>query len=181
MKRPADWSEVRRELVADCRVFQVERSIAKSPVDGSEHDFYRVLSRDWVHIVPVTPDDKIVMVRQYRHGSAEVGLEVPGGIVDAGEEPAEAALRECLEETGYEARRIRSIGTSNPNPAIHSHRLHAFFATEARKVSDIQKTATEQTEVELVPIADVAQRLRVGAIDHTLIAATLWRFLDEYP
>jgi ADP-ribose pyrophosphatase len=180
MKRPADWAEVRREQVADCRIFQVERSIARSPVDGSEHDFYRVLSRDWVHIVPVTPDEKIVMVRQYRHGSAEVGLEVPGGIVDAGEEPAEAALRECLEETGYEARHIRSIGTSNPNPGIHSHQLHAFSAIEATKVSEIKNTPTEQTEVELVPIADIAALLRAGAIDHTLVIATLWRFLDEY-
>lgn len=178
--KPRDWPEVRREPVADCGIFQVERSVAKSPADGSEHDFYRVLSRDWVHIVPVTPDQRIVMVRQYRHGSAEVGLEVPGGLVDDGEQPGESALRECLEETGYEARNVQPIGTSNPNPAIHSHRLYAFFATEATRVTDIQNTPTEQTEVELVPIAVVADLLRSGAIDHALVIATLWRFLDEY-
>jgi ADP-ribose diphosphatase len=174
------WREVRSERVADCRIFEVERSIAESPFDGSTHDYYRILSSDWVQIVPVTPAREIVMVRQYRHGSGSFVLEIPGGLIDAGEEPAAAALRECLEETGYRAREAVPIGALNPNPAIHKHRLYAFLARDVEKVGEIQNTATEHTEVELVPIDRIADLLRSGGVDHSLVASTLWQFLHDH-
>ena len=180
MARPKDWREIRREHLADCRVFEVERSVAESPLDGSVHDYFRVLCPDWVQIIPVTEANEVVMVRQYRHGSSRVVLEVPGGIVDEGEDPASAAIRECLEETGYQADAVQPIGALNPNPAIHAHRLHSFYAHGVSKVAEIQNTATEHTEVELVPLGHLADRLRAGEIDHSLVAATLWRFLCDY-
>lgn len=174
------WRELRRERIVDCRVFDVERSVAESPVDGSEHDYFRVVSGDWVQIIPVTDAGDVVMVRQYRHGSSSFVLEVPGGIVDPGEDPAVAAARECLEESGYQVGTPQPIGSLNPNPAIHMHRLHSFYATGATKVAEIQNTTTEYTEVELVPLASLPDRLRAGDIDHSLVAATLWRFLHDH-
>ena len=171
------WRELRRERIADCRIFDVEQSVAESPVDGSEHDYFRIVSRDWVQIIPLTDAGEVVMVRQFRHGSSSFVL---GGIVDPGEDPAAAAARECLEESGYQVDTPQPIGALNPNPAIHTHRLHSFYATGARRVADIQNTTTEYTEVELVPLADLADRLRDGDIDHALVAATLWRFLHDH-
>jgi 8-oxo-dGTP pyrophosphatase MutT (NUDIX family) len=179
MTRIKPWHELSREQLADCRIFTVERSRAMSPSDGSEHDYFRVRSQDWVQVVPVTVDNEVVMVRQYRHGSQQVTLEIPGGLVDAGEDPAVAALRECEEETGFTAPSVQPLSSLNPNPAIHAHRLHAFVAPGAHRVAAIRNTATEQTEVELVPVAGLAERLRAGAIDHALVAATLWQFLCE--
>ncbi len=89
--------------VADCRIFSVERSVAASPVDGAQHTFYRILTPDWVQILPITAAGEAVMVRQYRHGAQRVTLEIPAGLVEPGEDPAVAGLRECLEETGYRA------------------------------------------------------------------------------
>ncbi|HUF73933.1 MAG TPA: NUDIX hydrolase [Gammaproteobacteria bacterium] len=180
MTRPKPWREIRREHLLDCRIFEIERSVAKSPVDGSEHDYFRVLSPDWVQIIPVTAAGEIVMVRQFRHGSSSVVLEIPGGLVDPGEEPAAAAARECLEETGYRADSVQPMAALNPNPAIHAHRLHAFLARDVTKVGEIQNTATEHTEVELVRLADLPGRLRAGDIDHALIACTLWQYLYDY-
>jgi 8-oxo-dGTP pyrophosphatase MutT (NUDIX family) len=174
------WREVRRQRLVDCRIFDVERSEAESPVDGSVHDFYRVLSTDWVQIIPLTAADEVVMVRQYRHGSSTIVLEIPGGLIEDGEDPGEAAIRECLEETGYQATAVDPLGAINPNPAIHAHKLHSFFARGVKKVADIQNTSTEYTEVELVPLAGLAERLRGGDIDHSLVAATLWRFLHDH-
>jgi 8-oxo-dGTP pyrophosphatase MutT (NUDIX family) len=180
MSRIRPWRELSQEQLADCGIFTVERARAASPVDGSEHDVYRVLSRDWVQIVPVTAAGEIVMVRQYRHGSSSIVLEIPGGIAEPGEAPAAAAARECLEETGYAVDELHPIGDLNPNPAIHRHRLYRFYARGARPAAPIANTATETTEVELVPVAEVRERLRAGRIDHGLVAATLWQFLCEH-
>jgi len=180
MSQLKPWREISREQLLDCRIFTVERSVAESPIDGKARDFFRVQSQDWVQIVALTRSRELVLVRQYRHGSSEFVLEIPGGLVDAGEDPAVAAARECLEETGYRPGEVRSLGSLNPNPALHSHRLHAFYAYDAVPSGPIQNTGTEQTEVELVPIGRVTEMLRAGRIDHALVAATLWRFLHDH-
>jgi 8-oxo-dGTP pyrophosphatase MutT (NUDIX family) len=173
------WPELAREHVADCRVFSVERTIAASPTDGTRHAFYRIHSGDWAQIVPVTTDGRLVFVRQYRHGARRVTLEMPAGMVDAGEDPAVAALRECLEETGYRARDAFSLGSVNPNPTLFDNRLHSFFATGVVRERDVQNTATETTEVVLLERDEVRAKLESGEIDHALVALTLWRFLAD--
>ena len=168
---PADWPEIEREPLADCRVFSVSRSRARSPHGGGEHDFYRIDASDWVNVVPLTPDGQVVMVRQYRHGSRAVTLEIPGGIVDPGETPAEAARRELLEETGYRAAGLEPTGGVNPNPALFGNRVHSFAAFDARPEREIRNGPTERTSVELLPLAGVDAALRAGRIDSALVVA----------
>jgi 8-oxo-dGTP pyrophosphatase MutT (NUDIX family) len=176
----AAWRELSRETVADARIFTVERSIAESPVDGEARPFHRIRSVDWAQMLPITRDNEAVLVRQYRHGAQRITLEMPGGLVDPGEDPAAAALRECLEETGYRARVARPLGAVNPNPALFAHRLHSFFATDVELESTIQNTGTEVTEVLLVPVADLEGLLLAGEIDHALVAGALWRYLHVH-
>lgn len=171
------WRELKRERVADCRIFEVERSTAESPVDGKPRAFHRIQSVDWAQIVPITAHGEVVLVRQYRHGDQRITLEIPGGLVDAGEDPATAALRECLEETGYRARAALSLGVVAPNPALFANRLHAFYAVDVEPESAVQNTGTEVTEVVLVPVTELEALLLAGEIDHALVAGTLWRYL----
>jgi 8-oxo-dGTP pyrophosphatase MutT (NUDIX family) len=171
------WRELTREPVADCRVFTVERSIALSPIDEDPHTFHRIRSADWAQILPITTDGKAVLVRQYRHGAERITLEIPAGMVDPGEDPATAALRECLEETGYRAGVAVPLGVVNPNPALFGNRLHSFFAVDVEPERAVQNTATELTEAVLVPVRELEGLLLDGEIDHALVAATLWRYL----
>ena len=174
------WREVGRESIADCRIFSVERSIAESPTGRSQHTFYRIRSADWAQIVPVTTAGEVVMIQQYRHGAQRVTLEIPGGIVEAGEDPGVAAMRECLEETGYRASAVMALGAVNPNPALFSNCLHTFYAEGVERVAEIQNTSTEHTALVLVPLRDLPGRLQSGEIDHALVAAALWRYLHEH-
>ena len=178
--RVEPWTELSSEQLLDCRIFKVERTLSRSPVDRSVHEFFRIRSANFAHVVPVTADDEVVMVRQYRHGTGELSLEVPAGLIDPGEDPAAAAARECLEETGYRALELRSLGVLRPNPAVFANYLYTFAAYDVRPEAEILRTETEHTEVELVPIARIAELLTEGVVDHALDTAVLWRFLHEH-
>ncbi len=149
----------------------------ESPLTGNSHQFYFIDTADWVNIVPITPDNELVCIRQFRHGNEEITLEIPGGMVDPGEDPAVSAARECLEETGYQCNVVDSLGVLAPNPALFNNSVHTFVARDVTAVADIANTATEHTEVELVPLKEVPHKLVSGEIDHALVVATLWRFL----
>ena len=173
MSRPKRWKVLASERLQDCTVFSVSRLLSRSPRDGSSHAFFRIEAGDWVNVVPVTPSGEIVMVRQYRHGSDAITLEIPGGMVDPGETPAAAAGRELLEETGYRASRVAPIGCSNPNPALFGNRLHCFVARDCERVAEVSNDGTEETVVELVALSAVPRLVREGVIDHALVLAGL--------
>ena len=171
------WIRKASRKLVDCRVFTVNESASISPRTGNEHNFFFIDSADWVNIVPITVDDEVVFVRQFRHGSEAISLEIPGGMVDPGEDPQVAAVRECMEESGYQAGSVESLGVLNPNPALFPNKLHTYVVRQCQAIGEIANTSTEHTEVKLVPMKDLPELLQSGAIDHALVAATLWRLL----
>jgi len=162
------------EFLQDCAVFSVSRTLAKSPSTGERHPFFRIDSSDWVNIIPITPDGDIVMVRQYRHGLDGFTVEIPGGMVDAGESPSEAASRELLEETGFRAAEIESLGTTNPNPALFGNTLHVFLGRGALRVAEVRNESTEETHVEVVSPQDLERLVRDGSVNHALVIAAFY-------
>ncbi|MCB1693654.1 MAG: NUDIX hydrolase [Pseudomonadales bacterium] len=171
------WERKRTKMLADCRIFTLKESVSISPATGNEHSFFFIETGDWVNIVPITTNNEIVCIRQFRHGNEEITLEIPGGMVDMGESPADAAARECLEETGFQCDELISLGELAPNPALFGNRLHTFMAPGAVRVADIENTSTEHTDVQLIPLEQLPEFLVSGEIDHALVVATLWRML----
>lgn len=171
------WQRIASHEMVDCRIFTVNESHSRHPENGSEHSFYFINSGDWVNIVPITSSGEVVFIRQFRHGSEDITLEIPGGMVDQGEDPMTAAVRECLEETGYRAGEAQSLGVLNPNPAVFNNKLHTYVARDCEPVTEIANTATEHTEVELIPMSALPELMQSGQIDHALVVATLWRLL----
>lgn len=164
-----EWERVDTEKIADCRVFEVFRDEGIDPQTGGRHDFFRIKAPDWINIVPITSDQLVVMIEQYRHGSRDVTLEIPGGMVDAGESPLAAAGREMLEETGFDAPEIKYLGKTRPNPALQDNWIHTYLARDAYFKSRPTFEGTERTAVRLVPLADVPKLIAEGVITHSLV------------
>lgn len=165
------WTVKTKRKIADCRVFEAYEVLSQSPYDQGLHPFYLLRSGDWVNVIPLTADERVVLVRQWRHGSRSFTLEVPGGLVEAGLDPLAAAREELVEETGRRAGTWESLGRVNPNPALFDNRLHTFLATDLSHVGPVTITETERTEVELVPLAEVPDLIRRGVIDHALVVS----------
>lgn len=175
------WELLHSEIIYRCPIFALRRDLSRSPRGGPAWNFHVLESSDWVNVVPLTRDQQVVMVRQFRHGIRALTLEVPAGLVDPGDHsPAEAALRELREETGYEARDLAPLGAIHPNPAIMNNRCHMFAARDVELVGVPQWDGTEELVVETVPLADVPQLIVNGSISNALTVVAfhlldLWR------
>jgi ADP-ribose pyrophosphatase len=173
------WLRQSSEPVANCRVFQVRRDRSVNPRDRSEHDFYCIEAANWINIIPLTAQNEVVMIEQYRHGSEEVTLEIPGGMVDEGEREECAAARELLEETGYAASEVALLGRTRPNPAIQNNWLYSFVARDVKLKQEPVSDGSEWTVVRLVRLAEVPSLIAGGVITHALVvAAFYWLSLE---
>jgi len=172
-----DWEKLDSEEIANFRIFKMRRDKRRSPRTGQEHSFFVLQSPDWVNVVPLTPDGRVVMIYQFRHGTEEVTLEIPGGMVDPHEnDPAESVRRELLEETGYAAEEIIHIGTVDPNPAFLNNQCHTYLALNARWQQPPQLDGAEDIEVALVPLEDVPALIGNGRITHALVVAAFYHY-----
>lgn len=168
------WKKNKDRIDYDCGFFQVHVHQSASPITGKEHPFFVLSTRDWINIVALTKDRKVLMVSQYRHGSGEVSLEIPGGAVDPGEPPLEAAKRELREETGYESTRWHLLGSARPNPAILSNRCHIYLALDAEKTAELDLDEAEELEVGLYNMEEIPEMIRDGKISHSLVIGAFY-------
>lgn len=168
------WRCIRSQPEQSFRVFSIRTDTTISPRTGIEHDFYIIETRDWVNVIPLTVDHRVVMIRQYRHGSREVTLEIPGGMVDHGDTPEKAAGRELLEETGYQAEEWMEIGVVNPNPALFNNHCYTFFARNVKKVRNPMPDQTEDIEAVLIPLYDIPELIRKGEINNAMVITAFY-------
>lgn len=176
--RPDSWKRIGSKQIADCRVFRVREDTCRRESDRKESTFFVLESPDWVNIIAVTQAKDVVLIEQFRHGTEETILELPGGLIDEDENPETAARRELLEETGYSSDKWVRIGITNPNPAIQNNSMHHFFALDCEKVSDTKFDEHESIVEKLVPLTDIDDLILGGNITHSLVVAAFY-FLER--
>ncbi|MDA8426327.1 MAG: NUDIX hydrolase [Treponema sp.] len=170
------WTQVGRRELLDCRIFRVAERENRAP-DGRSGRFTVLDAPDWATVVPVLRrggEDCFLMVRQYRHGSDEVCIEFPGGVVEPGEESATAAARELEEETGYRAGSLRSAGSVSPNPAFMANRFHVFVAEDLRESGTRSLDEHEIVDFFPVPVREVRAAMGTRGYSHALMVAALF-------
>jgi 8-oxo-dGTP pyrophosphatase MutT (NUDIX family) len=171
---PWRWRVTASRVLVEDRWIRLRADTVVTP-QGAVLDPYYVLDyADWVHVVALTDDGRIVMVRQYRHAIGAVHLELPGGVMDAEDEGAlVTAARELMEETGHAARELRHVITLCPNPATHTNRVHTVLATGCTLAGETAFDHGEDIAVEILPVAEALAAARSGGIQQSTHVASL--------
>jgi 8-oxo-dGTP pyrophosphatase MutT (NUDIX family) len=174
------WTIISSHVDQSYRVFNLRHDRASSPRTHQTYDFYVLESPPWVNVIPLTPENEVVLIRQYRLGIRDIALEIPGGLVEDSDSPEEAARRELWEETGYREETMIPLGFVHPNPAIQNNRCYTFLARNAQPTGHRHQDEREDIEVILKPISDIPRLIREGTISHALVIAAFYRFYTEY-
>jgi len=176
------WPIIESTKDSDMGLFCVKTNRCRSPRTGQEHAFYVIDFPSWVQVIPITPDDQVVMIRQYRHGCGRIFLELPGGLIDKDDlSPYQTAKRELLEETGYRAEDLILLTSIYPQPAVLNNKGLTYLAREVKKVAEPNLDATEDIEVCLVELQRIPKMIQGGEINHgqTVMALSLYFLLNK--
>ncbi len=180
--RPPRWETLELGEVVDRRVFKIQEIVRRSPRTGHAATYQVLRIPDWANVVALTPEDEVVLIAQYRHGIDQVTLEIPGGVLEPGEAPADGVARELAEETGFTGEEPVLIGSVHPNPAIQDNACTTWLVTGARRTAEPEPDEGEDIEVVLVPRREIPALLRDGQITHSLVVAAFhWLELHGRP
>ena len=174
------WKRIETRTVKETRIFTLKVGTARAPKTGRDHDFYLLDAAPWVNIVALTGDDHMLFVRQYRHGTEEVTLEIPGGLVEAGQTPEEAAGRELMEETGHRAEEMILMARVRPNPAFLNNWCYLYLAKNVAPAGELELDETEDIEVVRIPAPDIPGLIEDGTIDHSLVLSAFFHYYRRY-
>ncbi len=175
---PRPWPHLSSEHGPHMMIFRPRYDMLRNP--RTDEVFRRLVleTPDWVNVVALTRAKELVVVRQYRFGSGSITTEIPGGVIDAGEQHAEAARRELREETGFTTERWTYLGAVEPNPAFHTNLCHHWLAEDVERTHELELDRGEDIVIATIPVDEVISRIRSGEIRHALVLTALSHVLD---
>ncbi len=175
---PKVWPLVESEPGANLMLFKVRYDHMQNP--RTDRVFKRLVleTRSWVNVVAYTPDRQLIVVRQFRFGAGELTTEIPGGVMDPGEEHGDTARRELREETGYTSSKWTYLGHVQPNPAFHDNFCHHWLAEDCELTDELDLDDGEDIVVKTLSEDQVRVGIKSGDIRHSLVLTALSHVLD---
>lgn len=171
------WVTTKEKLKYTTNIFKLVSRDMKLESEDMEAEFSIVDAPDWMNVIPLTSENEIVLVEQYRYGIEQPTLELPGGMVDPGETHGETAERELLEETGYQGDEWHYLGNVSSNPAFLTNYTHLHVVKNCRRIQDQQLDGNERINVHTMPLDDFIELVREGTVHHSLVVAAVAKFL----
>jgi len=176
-----DWLTLKDEFVANYKIFDLHKVHRKSSISSKEGNFYVLDSASWVNLIPITKDGEIILIEQFRHGTAEVTLEIPGGLVEQGEDPRLAAERECKEETGYFSTTDSVLLCEiSPNPAFLNNRCYSYIWLDVEQKFEQSLDGNEEIRIISAKVDQVFDYIKSGRIDHSLVLNAFFFYLLKF-
>lgn len=175
---PLKWKLISSEYLFDDTWLRARKDICEKP-DGSIVDPYYVLEfPTWVTAVALTKDNKVILVRQYRHALGETCIETPGGCVDDTDKNLDEAIkRELLEETGYTFDKVTYLGRTSSNPSTNANLLHMFLLQGGKKVQEQKLDVNEEIDVIMVTLDELTGMLKRNEIVQSMhVTAIFYAF-----
>lgn len=173
------WTEKSRQQVFNTAVTKIVEKICTSP-EGKDGKFFVFDAPDWVIVIPEINDGKdFIMVKQWRHGASRVSIEFPGGVIDKGETPENAATRELLEETGYKVNDLVYLGSMSPNPAIMSNHVHFYLAKDLVNTNELHLDDDEFVDNLVMDKDEVIKNMGHEPFIHGLMCAALCMYMKR--
>ncbi len=170
------WKTVSSALQLKAHVFRYWKVERESPSNQEVGTFDVIQCLNWVNVIAITKVQKIILIKQYRHGTDQVTVEIPGGAVAHMEDPKEGAIRELREESGYTSSNWIHLGRVDANPAFMTNQCDTYLALECEKTHELELDPFEEIEVYLRDLADVDKMVESGEITHSLIIAALFLY-----
>ncbi|MEQ8191007.1 MAG: NUDIX hydrolase [Candidatus Eremiobacterota bacterium] len=164
------WTFLTSHVEFTDRILKIRHDRYLFNEDNTEKDYTVIDTCDWVNILPVTEDGMVILIKQYRHGTGEDVIEIPGGVIEGKDiSPEIAARRELLEETGYSSAEFINLGTVRPNPAIQNNKCYMYLARNAFKSGCQSLDSHEEIDLFFVPKKEIAPMICSGKINHSLV------------
>ncbi|MCM8527089.1 MAG: NUDIX hydrolase [Lentisphaeraceae bacterium] len=170
------WKVKSTRKIFSSHIVELEGRMSVNPRNGIEDEYYIATFPDWCNVIALTPEKEIVLIRHFRHGSRTFEVEFPGGCIDEGEKPLDAAVRELKEETGYVGKNPVLISNISPNPSFQTNRCYTVFIENAKKVTEQSLDEGEDIEIFKVPLEKVPELIQEGSIGNSMIIAAFYLF-----
>lgn len=174
------WKIQSQSYIHKCKWLNLRRDKVLLPNGIIIDDYYVVECPNWVNVIAITNEGKMLLEQQYRHGLNIISYEICAGMIEGNETPLAAAQRELLEETGYSGGEWVEYGRYAPNPSSMTNINYTFLAKGVKKISNQKLEATEDISIHLFSVDEVKKLMIDGKIIQGVMMAPLWRYIAEF-